>query len=213
MRDMKQVWGQHDQVAKEAEWVVNEISLFALGTALLRRRWRIVRWALLGAVLAGLLAFFKPALYLASASFVPQGNDPGRSGLASLAGQFGVSLPTSTQSLSPDFYAKLLKSRVLLAPIARDTFVVQESGGRRIPFLDLFKIAGGTAAQREERGITLLKAIVGVSVVKSTGVVELSAATRWPSVSLAIVTSLIDGVNDYNQRTRQSQAAAERKFV
>ena len=198
----------------ETEWAVNtEISLFALGTTLLRNRWRIARWALGGAAIATLVVLFRPAVFMASASFVPQGNDPGRSGLASLAGQFGVSLPAATQSLSPDFYAKLLKSRVLLAPIARDTFVVQELGGRRIPFLDVFKIGGGSQAQREERGVALLRSIVAVSVVKASGVVELSVTTRWPSVSLAIVTDLVNGVNEYNQRTRQSQAAAERKFV
>jgi uncharacterized protein involved in exopolysaccharide biosynthesis len=38
-------------------------------------------------------------------------------------------------------------------------------------------------------------------------------ATRWPSVSLAIVDKLVDGVNAFNLRTRQGQAAAERKFV
>ncbi len=38
-------------------------------------------------------------------------------------------------------------------------------------------------------------------------------ASRWPSVSLAISTALVTGVNDFNQRTRQGQAAAERKFV
>jgi uncharacterized protein involved in exopolysaccharide biosynthesis len=198
----------------ETEWAVNtEISLFALGTTFLRNRWRIARWALGGAAIATLLVAFRPAVYTASASFVPQGNDPGRSGLASLAGHFGVSLPTGAQSLSPDFYAKLLKSRVLLGQIARDTFVVQELGGRRMPFLDVFKIRGGLSKQREERGIALLRSIVTVSVTKATGVVELSVATRWPSVSLAIVTDLVNGVNDYNQRTRQSQAAAERKFV
>jgi uncharacterized protein involved in exopolysaccharide biosynthesis len=205
--------GQENRMT-ETEWAVNaEISLFALGTTLLRNRWRIARWAMVGAAVAALLGFSKPAIYLASASFVPQGNDPGRSGLASLAGQFGVSLPAGTQSLSPDFYAKLLKSRVLLAPIARDTFAVQEMGQRRVPFLDLFKISDGSPKQREERGMMLLKSMVVVSVVKSSGVVELAVATRWPSVSLAIVTSLVIGVNEYNQRTRQSQAAAERKFV
>jgi uncharacterized protein involved in exopolysaccharide biosynthesis len=50
-------------------------------------------------------------------------------------------------------------------------------------------------------------------VTKATGVVELSVATEWPSVSPALATALLNGVNDYNQRTRQGQAAAERKFV
>ena len=200
----------------EVEWRDDgdELSLFALGTSLLRNRWRIARWMLLGGAVAALLVFLKPPLYLASASFVPQGtNDIRSSGLASLAGQFGVAMPTGTQSQSPDFYAKLLKSRVLLGQIARDTFVVQEKGNQRIPFVDLYEIQAGPQKLREELGVKLLMDMVSSSVARTTGVVEVSVATRWPSVSLAITTALVDGVNDYNQRTRQGQAAAERKFV
>jgi uncharacterized protein involved in exopolysaccharide biosynthesis len=101
-----------------------ELSLLAVGTILLRNRWRVVRWMLFGAVVAALAMLTKPALYVASASFIPQGADPGRSGLANLAGQFGVVLPASNQSLSPDFYASLLRSRELLLPIVSDTFAV-----------------------------------------------------------------------------------------
>ena len=191
-----------------------EISLFALGTTLLRHRWRIARWMAVGGFLAALIALFRPALYVASGSFVAQGaTDPSRSGLASLAGQFGVTLPQGNQSLSPEVYAKLLKSRVLLLAIARDTFPVQELGGRRVPLLDVFEIEGGSAARREERGLRLLDKLVTASVAKPTGVVEFTVSTKWRSVSLAIATELINGVNAYNERTRQGQAAAERKFV
>lgn len=55
--------------------------------------------------------------------------------------------------------------------------------------------------------------MVTVWTVKTTGVVAFSVATKWRSVSLEIATALINGVKDYNQRTRQEQAAAERKFV
>jgi len=50
-------------------------------------------------------------------------------------------------------------------------------------------------------------------VNKTTGVVQFSVETRWPSVSLGIVSALVAGVNEFNQRTRQSQAAAERRFL
>ena len=167
-----------------------------------------------GGLLAGLFALFRPALYVASASFVPQGAaDPSRSGLASLAGQLGVTIQQSNQSLSPEVYAKLLKSRVLLVAIARDTFAVQELGGRRVPLLDVFEVGEGTAAQREERGVKLLNKMVAAAVAKPTGVVEFTVSTKWRSVSLAIANELINGVNAYNERTRQDQAAAERKFV
>lgn len=189
-------------------------SLFALGTTLLQQRRRILRWAAVGAVVAALLVAFKPSLYEASASFVPQSTSDGaRSGLAELAGQFGVSLSTSNQSRSPDFYANILRSRVLLGQIARDTFLVREIGDRRISFLDLFKIDSVAVDRREELGVKLLKELVTPTVNKTTGVVQVSVKTRWPSVSLDIVNQLVAGVNDYNQRTRQSQAAAERRFL
>jgi uncharacterized protein involved in exopolysaccharide biosynthesis len=191
-----------------------DISLFALGTTLLRKRWRIVRWMLLGGGIGALLGLLKPPLYLASASFVPQGNDASRSGLASLAGQLGVSLPASNQSLSPEFYASLLKSRVLLLPIARDSFVIAERGPAKIAFVDLFKLSGPSEAAREEEALALLnKKIVGVSMSKLTGVVGVSAGSQWRSVSLDIVTKLVNGVSDFNEKVRQGQAAAERRFI
>ena len=196
------VWRDHD-----------DLSLFAMGTILLRNRWRIVRWMLVGGTLAALSAFTKPALYVASASFIPEGSDQSRSALAGLAGQYGLALPRGNQSQSPDFYSSLLTSRELLTPIARDTFAVQENGGRRIAFVDLFKISGDSPRRREEEGVRQLQKIVKPSIVRTTGVVELSVATQWQSVSLAIANELLTGVSGYNQRTRQGQAAAERKFV
>jgi uncharacterized protein involved in exopolysaccharide biosynthesis len=198
----------------EGEWKEgDEVSLFALGTILARGRARIAWWMFVGGALAALSVVSSRPIYMGSASFVPQGSDAGRSGLANLAGQFGVGFPAVNQSSSPDFYSELLKSRVLLAQIARDTFVVQEQSGRRVAFLDLFEIKQGPPKLREDQGETLLRRIVSSRVVKTTGVVEVSVETPWPSVSLAIITDLVDGVTNYNQRTRQGQAAAERKFI
>jgi uncharacterized protein involved in exopolysaccharide biosynthesis len=194
--------------------VSDEISLAALVNTILRNRGRIMRWMLAGLAISALIAFVKPATYLANASFLPQGTDPSRAGLASLAGEFGVSLPTTGNgALSPDLYAQLAKSRVLLGDIIRDTVTVPELGGKPVHFLDLFEVRGDSPRNRQEKGVTLLMGMVNTSVVKNTGVVQMSVVTRWPSVSLAIVTRLVDGLNNFNQRARQGQAAAERRFV
>lgn len=126
-----------------------------------------------------------------------------------------MALPAGNPSISPEFYASLLPLRTLLLPIARDSFAVEEMNGRRIAMLDLLGIPGGptATARREDAALKALRRMVGVSTVKTTGVVTLTVKTRWRSVSLAIATVLLNGVNEYNQRTRQSQAAAERKFV
>jgi uncharacterized protein involved in exopolysaccharide biosynthesis len=190
-----------------------EITVFTLGAKLLERRWSIFRWMLAFGVIAAVVVLFRPALYLASASFVAQASEGTRSNLAALAEGFGVNISAGNQTSSPDFYVKLIKSRVMLDQIAADSFVVPEMGGRRMAFADLFEIKGRNPAARRERAIAKLDKVVAASVVKSTGVIEMTASTKWPSVSYAIVDSLLRGVNNYNLRMRQTQAAAERRFV
>ncbi|HVF38663.1 MAG TPA: GNVR domain-containing protein, partial [Gemmatimonadaceae bacterium] len=208
-RDLSLVEGDVTTVS----WREDEVSLFAVGTMLLRNRWRIIRWMLIGGALTAVLVFIKPAQFVASASFIPQGTDPTRSGLASIAGQLGLSLPTGGQNLSPDFYAQLLRSRMLLLQIARQTFTVAELGGQKRTFDQLFEIKGETRAEREERAVRVLRKIISSSAGKTTNVVELSVVTKWPSVSLAIASALVEAVGEFNVKTRQGQAAAERRFV
>jgi uncharacterized protein involved in exopolysaccharide biosynthesis len=191
----------------------DRMSLLAVGTILLHDRWRIARWALLGIVAGLAVAATRQPIFSATASFIPKGNDPSRSGLQSLAGQFGVSLPAGTQSLSPDFYAHLVKSRDVLGGIAYDTLVVSEMGGNRVPVEKLFGNGSAPSALSHERAIRKLDGIIQASWNKTTGVVESSVVTRWPSVSLAILQRALDGVNDFNQRMSQTQAGAERKFL
>lgn len=188
------------------------LSLVALGTAILRGRWLIVRWMLALGIVAGIFAALKKPSYQAVAGFIVQGQS-GASPLAGLAGQFGVSLPTAAPTQSPEFYQQLLKSRVLLLPIVHDTFTVAEEGGRRAPFLDLFQVGEGSPGQREERAVRSLSIMIDVTVSKPTGVITMSVVSPWRSVSLELAESLFAGINDYNQRTRQSVAAAERRAI
>jgi uncharacterized protein involved in exopolysaccharide biosynthesis len=201
-------WSTRDGV-QSAE----EFSLFWLGTTLLRHRMRILRWSLAFGVLAALTVIGRPRVYKAVASFIPQGADPSRSNLATLAGQFGVAIPTSGGSQSPEFYAALVKEPVLLRRIALDTFAVAEMGGRRVSFMELFKVEDEPPSARLEDAVRGLKDMITVSNQKQTGLIEITTTTKWPSVSLAIAKDLLDGVNEFNLHTRQSQANAERKFV
>ena len=190
------------------------LSLYEAATALIVGRWRIMRWALAGAIIGALSVATKPAVYVASASFAAQGTESARSGLASLAGQFGVSIAAGgDQSQSPDFYVALLRTRALLVPMTHDTFVVAEEGGTRRTFAELFKIRTTSDAALEEAGVKVLRSLVSPSVSKTTGIVDLAVRTKWPSVSRTIVTELVAGLNDFNARTRQTQAREERRFV
>lgn len=200
-------------MSEVAEKDSGEISLLGLASVLLRHRWMIAGWMLAGAALALLSVWSRPALYVATTSFIPQGSDASRSALAGLAGQLGVSIPQANVTGSPEFYTTLLKSRVILVPVARDTVIVAEMGGRRIAVMDLLKIEKGPTRVREEQAVQALDGIITPTVVRTTGAVQIAVATRWPSVSLALATALVNGVTEFNLRTRRGQAATEREFV
>ncbi len=200
----------------EREVQSEEISVLSIGSLLLRNRWRVARWAALGAFVTLAAVWTRPVVYPATASFIPAGADGGRSALASLAGQLGVNVSassTTSPTLTPDFYVRLLTSREILGNVARDTFVVAELGNRRVAVEDLFDAKSGSAKAREEAAVKELTRRVSAEDSKTTGIVEFRVGTQWPSVSLAISRELVEGVNAFNERTRRDQASAERKFI
>lgn len=190
----------------------DEISLFGIAATLLRHRWRMVRWMLFGATLSVAPIAFAPPKFEASASFVPLGADAGRSGLSSLAGQFGISLPSSSQTQTPDFYVKLLRSRDRLSRVAQDSFAISDSTDK-VPFVKLFRISEGSPAERTDEAVKRLGEDLQVAVDRPTGVVKLSISTKWPKVSLELVAKLVDEVNAFNRESRKGQANAERRLI
>jgi uncharacterized protein involved in exopolysaccharide biosynthesis len=193
----------------------DEVSLFRIGSTLLRNRRRIARWMVVGGVLALVPVLFQKYTYTATASFVPQGAaDPSRSGVASLAGQLGIQVGSGGNlAQSPDFYVTLLRSRAILAPIAADSFVVTEKGKGRTALLDLMGVQSPSPNRRLELGVTALSHTLDTKIELKTGVVTVAVTTQWPTLSRAIAARLMDGVNTFNLRTRQSQASEERRFT
>jgi uncharacterized protein involved in exopolysaccharide biosynthesis len=193
----------------------DEVSILQLGTSLLRHRWQIFRWMFAGAILAFAISLGSKLSYTSSASFIPEAtHDAARSGLASLAGQFGISVSGGdAQANSPDFYSDLLKSRVILSSIVTDTFSVPEEHIVRQPLMDVLKIEGPTPERRVELAIMKLRTMEQTSIVIKTGVVQVSVTAPWPSLSVAITRRLVAAVNAFNLRARQGQASEERRFT
>ena len=101
-----------DQVSHD-----DEVSLLKVASVVLRRRRLILISTLAGSLLSLAVALISPLEYTATVSFLPHGGDQGgTSGVASLAQQFGFSLPGSGSNAerSPAFYQDLLQSRDIL---------------------------------------------------------------------------------------------------
>lgn len=192
----------------------DEISLFAVGSVLLRWRQTIIALGVCGLLLGLAFGLLRDRVYASGATFIPQGSEGGASGLALAASQLGIQMPASSGATwGPPLYVELLGSQALLEPIALDTVVVAEEGGRRIALVDLLKVKAITPAKRVDLAVKTLRRIINVSEDKRLGAVRLSVSTKWPSVSLALAEKLVRSVNQFNLEKRQSQAMAERLFV
>lgn len=189
------------------------VSILEILTRLIERWKAIAICAVLGGGVAALSVISRPPLFRAYASFSAQQSDQGRSAFAGLAGQFGLAIPGSGQVTSPEYYAKLVKSRTLLLAVARDSFNVPEMGRTNTSLSQLFALSSTDSSLRTEQALAILDGIVRTSISKQTGIIEVSATTRWRSVSLAIVEAVVLSVNRFNQESRRVQAMAEREFV
>ena len=191
------------------------VSLLWLIAVLVRDRRVIGLFAALGLALGVVLALMRPTTYTATFSFVPQTSQNDRSGLASLAGQFGLSLGNLTgESRPPQLYADLLSTRGVLVPIATDSFAAGPGSVAKIPLARFLEVRAKDSALAEEATLRVLRnQIVSAIVSSKTGVINVRVKTKSPQVSLAIAQRLLEGLNHFNTVTRQSQAHEERRFT
>lgn len=199
-----------------------ERTLLGLAATLLAGARTIARAGVATVALIAGFTLLSPRTFTSEASFLPQMSDPtATSGLAQIAGQFGLSLPAGDPSQSPQFYAELVVSREILAPLLElqfDEFGVPAAGELRGPspiaLMDMARIRGRTDDIRREKGIKWLrKDVVRVNTSRQTGVVSVTATTKWSEVSKTLVDSIFSSLNRFNLQSRQSQARSERTFV
>ncbi len=193
------------------------MTLLGLLATLLRHVRTIVLITVGLAVLAVAYVLLRPRTYTTAFSFLPQvTTDPGRAGIAGLAGQLGLAIPSGAgQSESPQMYADLLTTHEVLGPIATDSFVSDGGSPERVPLADLLEVPPASREEREIRTVRALRSeVVSISVAtRTTGTITVRVRTRSPRLSQQLAERLLLGLNNYNVVTRQSQAGEERTFI
>jgi uncharacterized protein involved in exopolysaccharide biosynthesis len=82
-----------------------------------------------------------------------------------------------------------------------------------MPLATLLGVTASTPNMASYQAVNALDRLVSSREVKGLNAVELSVASKWPSVSLALSKRLLTGINQFNLQTRKSQASAERQFL
>lgn len=170
--------------------------------------------SLLSGALWVALALRAPRTYTAETAFIPQSRSSGTN-LPGFAAQLGINLGSSDGSSSPDFFVDLVRSRMILHPVARDSFDFRDAGGRAVrgTLAQFYGLAGETPALATESVIRRLQQDVAAGANIKTGVVTVRVQATQSAVAAQIADRLLAEVHEFNIRSRQRQAAADRRFA
>ena len=180
---------------------------------LLRARWMLLLWSVIGVMTALVVILASQREYTSRAVIMPQGRKS-PSLLTGVASQLNLSVSTGDVSQSPAFYADLIESREILGD-AVDTRYNYRDGDKPLSgtLIDVFESKGSTTPLRREAAIDELAKLVGANVVAKTGVIQVSATLPSPDLAKQVAQRLIDLLDQFNQERRKSQASAERQFT
>lgn len=176
------------------------------------RRWLMAYYASV-VLLVVILYFVKGRSWTANASFAPQARRGINTGFQGLAAQLGVTVPGGEATQSPLFYSDLLRSNMLLNDVVTAKYPAGDRRKAGHTLEQMLEIDGKTAQQRRTLTVRALRKRMVILTNAKTGVVDFSVRTPDPVTSAAVAQRLLELVNRFNLQTRQSNAAAERRFI
>ena len=192
-----------------------DVSLVQLATVLLRhRRPLIVIPSALLAVVVGII-LLAHRTYTTTISFTPVSSPAAQGALASLAGQFGVQLPGSDPSTSPDFYAGLVETPSILRALAKTKYTFKDQGKALSgSFIELYELGDTSSGATVFKAQHLLQSnVLGVSYDRQTSIVSVDVQTKWAPLSRQMAERLLQLIDEFNLNSRQRRAQAEREFM
>lgn len=152
------------------------------------------------------------ARYTASTTIIQQQPDA-NSTIATVAQQFGLTLPSTDESQSPLFYTDFLNARPTLALVVRMKVHPNGDSAHAVSLRQYLYDHHGDSSYLEERAIDKLDSRVDAVASLKTGVITISVTDRDKYVATEVAQKLLAILTDYNNRVRQTQAHAEREFA
>jgi uncharacterized protein involved in exopolysaccharide biosynthesis len=187
-------------------------SVLRVVNILLRERRTVMRVLLLTMIVGAIVTLSSRRSYTAASSFTPVGMRTTGS-MSGLAAQLGLTIPGGQADQNPSFYADLVKSRQILGGIADIPFPTGPDSSATQTLAQVYDIRGQTLAITRDRTRRELLKHVAASVDPRTGIVRLETDAPTALLAQRINQKLLDLLNDFNLRHRQSQARSEREFI
>lgn len=191
-------------------------SIFEILTPLVHSWKAVAGVPLVAGIIVAVIALLVRPTFTATTTFVPVATSSSATlptGLASIAGEFGINLG-STAAVSPDFFAEVLTSHELLRATLRSEFDdPRPHATGKAALIEILDTKGKTPAELMENGIRELETDVTQGVDRRTGIVTLTVAGRSPALVAAVANHMVELLNAFNLERLQLQSRERRRFV
>jgi uncharacterized protein involved in exopolysaccharide biosynthesis len=187
----------------------DEVSLINILNIFLRQRWFILGVGAAIALVGATRVVVAPNTYTVDSSFIIQKRD--QTPVSGIAAQLGMDVSGTDGSQSPAFYAALIKTPDVLDRLVDTTFTTSTDSKPRT-LATIWNVSDDNARVRRRSVIERLQKAVSSTVSLKLDLVLMSVTTRDGELSRQLADAILQQVNWFNLRTRQSRAAAERQF-
>jgi uncharacterized protein involved in exopolysaccharide biosynthesis len=159
----------------------------------------------------------RPPRFIATSKVMPQTSDSRSNRLAGIAAQFGIDMGGGGGE-SADFYAELVRSAELLFAASEAEYVrglgAEGSDSVRGSLADVLFVPDELSPKdRTAAAVGYLRKHVVAVAEPRTGLVVVRVEAPSRELAVQLNRRLLALLNDFNLRTRQSQATEERKFI
>lgn len=180
--------------------------------ALRGKRWLLVASAV-GLASGAASALLTPRRWTSTSVFSAQQRRGGSGSLSGLAAQFGLQVPVADGGASPALFADLVRSDDVLRPIVTGTDAEAQRGPDPVALRRLLDVDEADAERAAVLAMNRLAARITAVVNPKTQVVRVSVQLPDPRAALTVHERLLGALAELNQRARQTQASAERRFT
>ncbi|MBI5664386.1 MAG: hypothetical protein HZC49_04765 [Nitrospirae bacterium] len=188
---------------QEKEEFSDEINLLDYISVLARYKKLIIITVSIAVAATGVISYFSPKIYKASAVIMPVPQSQEQSGMSAVALQLGI--PTNPVSNASELLS-LLQSNILMERVIRKYDLVPVFFGE--------KAKGKKENEQIWDGIRYLKdSVFRVRDNKRDGVIELSAEFSDPQMSAGILTYILTELTDYMSSEAKRVADTNKKYL
>lgn len=182
-----------------------EMSVFDLGTILLKKR-RSIIWPVITVIFVAAVALLlTPNRYASTVTILPSGKTDKLSALKSLA---GVGTLIDVDEGSSELFPEILTSRAVKDALLSRTFSYVHEGKQTASTIqDYFGEDDRDLLYRSMDEIT------DFTVDRKTGVIRLTLETRYPGLSQALLAGYVEELENFNLHKRRSQARENEKYL